>query len=99
MPSTQAVAPSLQPKAGILRLLGYLDIFDSDKYHPLRQGNFIVIRKSWRTPMQIVRHRRITYYSTTHFHHTQDLSLTTVLQREKAKAIDADLSNPPSEGR
>ena len=41
MPSTQ-VALSLQPKAGILRLLGCLDIFDIDSYHSLRQRDFIV---------------------------------------------------------
>ena len=42
-------------------------------------------------------HDRITYCY--HFHHIQDLSLTTSLQREKAKAVNIDLSNPQSEGR
>lgn len=40
---------------------------------------------------------RITYCY--HFHHIQDLSLTTSLQREKVKAVNVDLSNPQSESR
>ena len=49
--------------------------------------------------MWIVRRVRSKIAYGSHFLPIQDLSVTIILKREKAKAVNSNLSGPPSEGR